>query len=45
MLLSFFFKIQILYVQDLGSKVPYVGCYVKILDMHKHSLSLHKKSL
>lgn len=38
-------NIQLKYMQNLGSKVQYIGCYVKILNMHNYSLRLHKKSL
>ena len=34
-----------MYMQNLGSKVQYVECYMKILDAHNYSISLHKKSL
>lgn len=38
-------NMQLKYMQNLGSKVQYIGCYVKILDMHNYSLCLHEKSL
>lgn len=40
-----FINIRLKFMQNLGSKVQYIGCYVKILDMHNYNLSLHRKSL
>lgn len=40
-----FINIQVMGIQDWDSKVQYVGCCVRILDMHSYSLSLYNNSL